>query len=90
MNATTRAARPTATATAATQAATACDVQEYAWEFGYWILDDDVNTAQVIDSIPTDTDRMYGMKNFAGLSYNGRDVNEWYDYQMPVIDPVNR
>jgi hypothetical protein len=65
-----------------------CDMHEYAWEFGAWILDDDVNTAQVVDSIPTDTDRIYGMKNFAGLSYNGRDVNEWYDYQMPV-DPVN-
>jgi hypothetical protein len=65
-----------------------CDVQEFAWEFGYWFLDDDVNTAQVVDSIPTDTDRMYGMKNFAGLSYNGRDVNDWYDYQMPVTDPA--
>lgn len=65
-----------------------CDVHEYAWEFGYWILDDDLNTAQVIDSIPTDTERIYGMKNFAGLSYNGRLVNELYDYQMPV-DPVN-
>ena len=65
-----------------------CDVQEFAWEFGYWILDDDLNTAQVVDSIPTDTDRIYGMKNFAGLSYNGRDVNDWYDYQMPV-DPIN-
>jgi hypothetical protein len=65
-----------------------CDVQEFAWEFGYWFLDDDLNTAQSIDSIPTDTDRMYGMKNFAGLSYNGRDVNDWYDYQMPVTDPA--
>jgi hypothetical protein len=65
-----------------------CDVQEFAWEFGYWILDDDVNTAEAIDSIPTDTNRMYGMKNFAGLSYNGRDVNDWYDYQMPVTDPA--
>jgi hypothetical protein len=65
-----------------------CDIHEYAWEFGAWILDDDLNTAEVIDSIPTDTDRIYGMKNFAGLSYNGRDVNDWYDYQMPVTDPA--
>ncbi len=63
-------------------------MEQYAWEFGYWYLDDDVNTAQAIDSIPTDTDRMYGMKNFAGLTYNGRDVNDWYDYQMPVTDPA--
>jgi hypothetical protein len=64
-----------------------CDVQEYAWEVGYWIIDDDVNQAQVIDSIPTDTFRMYGMKSFAGLEYNGRPVNDYYDYQMPVTDP---
>jgi hypothetical protein len=64
-----------------------CDMQEYAWEVGYWILDDDSNVAEAIDSDANDTNRMYGMKNFAGLEYNGRDVNDWYDYQVPVTDP---
>jgi hypothetical protein len=32
---------------------------------------------------------MYGMKNFAGLAYNGEPVNLWYDYQVPVEDPAN-
>ena len=65
-----------------------CNVQQYAWELGYWFLDDDVNTAQVIDSIPNDTNRIYGMMNFAGLLYNGEPVNLWYDYQVPVEDPT--
>ncbi len=65
-----------------------CDMQEYAWEVGYWILDDDENTAEVVDAIPTDTNRIYGMKNFAGLLYNGEPVNLWYDYQVPVQDPA--
>jgi hypothetical protein len=61
---------------------------EYAWEIGYWYLDDDINTVQVIDSIPTDADqpRLYGMKNFAGSQYNGLPVNYYYDYQVPVND----
>jgi hypothetical protein len=64
-----------------------CATPNYAVEVGYWLLDDDLNSVQVIDSIPTDTYRIYGMKNFAGLEYNGRPVNDYYDYQMPVTDP---
>jgi hypothetical protein len=66
-----------------------CPRNKWAWEVGYWILDNDENTASVIDAIPTDTNRIYGMKNFAGLMYNGEPVNLWYDYQMPVEDPAN-
>jgi hypothetical protein len=62
---------------------------DFAWEVGYWILDDDLNSAQIVDAIPNDTDRMYGMKNFAGLEYNGEPVNLWYDYQVPVEDPAD-
>ncbi len=65
-----------------------CPTAVWAWEFGYWILDDDESTVEVADSIPTDTYRMYGMKNFAGLQYNGEPVNLWYDYQVPVQDPA--
>jgi hypothetical protein len=61
---------------------------DFAWEVGYWILDDDLNCAQIVDAIPNDTDRIYGMKNFAGLAYNGEPVNLWYDYQVPVEDPA--
>lgn len=64
-----------------------CAPPDFAWEFGYWYLDDDLNSAQVIDAIPTDTYRMYGMNNFSGLEYNGRPVNDYYDYQVPVTDP---
>jgi hypothetical protein len=66
-----------------------CATATFAWEIGYWLLDDDVNTAQVVDAIPDDTYRMYGMKNFAGIEYNGEPVNLWYDYQVPVEDPAN-
>jgi hypothetical protein len=61
---------------------------DFAWEIGYWFLDDDQNSVQVVDAIPNDTFRMYGMKNFAGLEYNGRPVNDYYDYQIPVEDPL--
>src|SRR5262245_7401869 len=30
---------------------------------------------------------MYGMKNMSGLWYNGRPVNDYYDYEVPVEDP---
>ncbi len=66
-----------------------CSPPRFAWEVGYWILDDDENIEEVVDSIPTDTYRIYGMKNFAGLQYNGEPVNLWYDYQVPVQDPAN-
>jgi Putative beta barrel porin-7 (BBP7) len=65
-----------------------CATATFAWEVGYWLLDDDVNTAQVVDDNVDDTNRMYGMKNFAGIEYNGEPVNLWYDYQVPVEDPA--
>jgi hypothetical protein len=38
----------------------------------------------------TDTYRVYGMVNYAGLEYDDgggfRPVNEYYDYQMPIVD----
>jgi hypothetical protein len=66
-----------------------CATATFAWEVGYWLLDDELNEAQIVDAIPTDTYRMYGMKNFAGIEYNGEPVNLWYDYQVPVEDPAN-
>jgi hypothetical protein len=66
-----------------------CATATFAWEVGYWLLDDDLNSYQIVDAIPTDTDRIYGMKNFAGIQYNGEPVNLWYDYQVPVEDPAN-
>ena len=41
-----------------------CQTQNYAWEIGYWFLDDDVNTAQVVDAIPTDTNRYVRHEEF--------------------------
>jgi hypothetical protein len=71
--------------------------QTYAWEVGYWALDDDVNTLRTTADLgPTDNLRYYSMKNFAGLEYDRdgagstytwRPVNDYYDYQMPVGDP---
>lgn len=71
--------------------------QMYAWEAAYWILDDHVNQALVIDGNPTDTYRIYGMRNFIGLefdrdggggAYSYRPVNDAYAYQVPVEDPA--
>lgn len=72
-----------------------CPPQTYAWEAGYWWLEDDTQWDVVRDYMPADNMRLYGMKNFAGLQYdhdrdgaNWRPVNDYYEYQMPVNAPV--
>jgi hypothetical protein len=66
-----------------------CATATFAWEVGYWLLDDDLNSAQVVDdNVDDGLRRIYGMKNFAGIQYNGEPVNLWYDYQVPVEDPA--
>ena len=64
--------------------------QLYAWEAAFWGLDSENQWFQVTDSDMTDTNRIYGMVNHAGLQYDdgggNRPVNEYYDYQMPIVD----
>ncbi len=76
---------------------TCAPMNTYAWEAAYWGLDEDYQMVRVVDQVPTDNYRMYGMKNFAGLQYdrdgaNGtygwRPVNDYYDYQVPVDAPT--
>lgn len=72
-----------------------CPPQTYAWEAGFWWLEDDNQWSVVQDDMPGDNMRLYGMKNFAGLQYdhdrdgaNWRPLNDYYDYQMPVNAPT--
>jgi hypothetical protein len=62
----------------------------YAWEAAFWAIDRDVDWFQVTDDDMTDTNRIYGMINYAGLEYDDgtgtRPVNDYYDYQMPIVD----
>jgi Putative beta barrel porin-7 (BBP7) len=53
----------------------------YAWEFAWWGLNDSPNTQTVeYDG----TNRLVGMKSYAGLQYNGNPVNGYYGYGIPV------
>ena len=65
----------------------------YAWEVAWWGLDNSPDDAMVMFN---GTDRIYGMKSYVGLEYDRdgaggayayRPVNDYYDYQMPIIDP---
>jgi hypothetical protein len=64
--------------------------QLFAWEVAFWGIDRDIKWFTVTDFDMTDTDRIYGMVNYAGLEYDdgsgGRPVNDYYDYQMPIDD----
>lgn len=71
--------------------------QPFAWEVGYWGLAEDDAEFTVWDEL-ADTDRLYGMVNFAGLEYDRdgaggtyayRPINDYYDYQMPIEDPAD-
>jgi hypothetical protein len=66
----------------------------YAWEVAWWGLDGDENIVYVDFN---GTDRIYGMKSYVGLehdrdgagaTYAYRPVNDYYDYEMPIIDPA--
>jgi hypothetical protein len=72
-----------------------CAVDVYAWEVAWWGLDDDVETYTFVEQFPY-PQRIYGMKNFAGLEYGRtgaggafgyRPVNDYYGYQLPIPDP---
>jgi hypothetical protein len=70
-----------------------CSTDLYAWEFVAWAIDNDIEWFTVTDLMPTDTYRMYGMVNHAGLEYASdgvtyRPVNDYYDYQMPIVDDM--
>lgn len=71
--------------------------QPFAWEVGYWGLAEADSEFTVWDDL-ADTDRLYGMVNFAGLEYDRdgsggtyayRPMNDYYDYQMPIEDPAD-
>jgi hypothetical protein len=71
---------------------TGCDSAPvlFAWEAAFWGIDGDVDWFQVTDDNMTDTLRIYGMVNHAGLEYDdgggAMPVNDYYDYQMPIVD----
>lgn len=60
----------------------------YAWEVAWWGIDDNPQES-IVEVMPNMW--MYGMKNFAGLEYNGgsgyRPVNDYYGYEMPIYEP---
>lgn len=64
--------------------------QLFAWEAAFWGIDGDVEWFQITDDDMTDTLRIYGMVNHAGLEYDdgggAMPVNDYYDYQMPIVD----
>jgi putative beta barrel porin BBP7 len=66
----------------------------YAWEVAGWGINGDENIVYVDFN---GTDRIYGMKSYvglehdrdgAGVTYAYRPVNDYYDYEMPIIDPT--
>ncbi len=68
----------------------------YAWEFGWWGIDNDAQSYVFQDQVTT---RVYSNKSFSGLQYDRdgaggayayRPVNDYYDYQMPVQTPPAR
>lgn len=74
-----------------------CGQRPCAWEVVYWGLAEDSQTALATD-ILGDTDRMYGLINYAGLNYDldgsgggtyaDRPLNDYIDYGSPVQDPT--
>lgn len=74
-----------------------CNQQPFAWEIGYWSLNENDSTStQLITTTisAANLNRIYTMKNYAGLEYDRdgagggtygyRPLNDYYDYQMPV------
>ncbi len=60
-----------------------------AWEFVYWGLFEDNNTAFITDTTG-DATRTHGMIDFDGLEFNpgggARDVNVFFDTGLPITD----
>ena len=75
-----------------------CATTNFAWETAYWAIDDNENVATITTDLgPVDNYRYYGMKNFAGITYDydgagvayqAMPVNSYYDYQVPVQMPT--
>jgi hypothetical protein len=57
-----------------------CPPTTYAWEVAWWGINDSPESQTVVYT----TDRFVGMRNYAGLQYNGNPVNGYYGYGMPV------
>jgi hypothetical protein len=67
-----------------------CPSNMFAWEAVWWGLADAEQGATVVDYIPTDDVRFYGMVNYAGLEFDDgtgmRPVNDYVGCQLPVND----
>jgi hypothetical protein len=57
-----------------------CPPTIYAWEVAWWGINDSPESQTVVYT----TERFVGMKNYAGLQYNGNPVNGYYGYGLPV------
>ncbi|TWU30098.1 hypothetical protein [Bythopirellula polymerisocia] len=62
-----------------------CSCGPLAWEAAYWGLAEETETATITD-VSGDGSRTYGMMDFRGLVYNGRPVNDYFDYGPPTTD----
>ncbi|TWT46534.1 hypothetical protein [Botrimarina hoheduenensis] len=70
--------------------------QPFAWEIGYWALNDDESQATTLITSPLSPaadPRIYGMIDYSGLEYDRdsaggawsyRPMNDYVDHQMPV------
>ena len=77
-----------------------CGCQPFAWEVGYWGLDEDETSASMLITSPLTAgadSRIYGFRNMAGLEYDRdgagttyayRPLNDYYDHQVPVENPA--
>lgn len=59
----------------------------YGWEFAYWGLVEETSTAVVTDTA-ADANRLYTMIPHTGMFYNGRSVNDYYEYGPPTSNPA--
>ncbi|MEE9415993.1 MAG: BBP7 family outer membrane beta-barrel protein [Acidimicrobiales bacterium] len=59
----------------------------YGWEVAYWGLLEETTTAVVTD-LSTDANRLYTMIPHTGMFYNGRSVNDYYEYGPPTANPA--
>lgn len=66
-----------------------CAPQTYAWEFGYWYMAEDPNSAIVVNNDPGGDLRLYSAVNFSGLNIPGLDPVNWVipieDTDIPIL-----
>ena len=65
-----------------------CAQDNFAWEVAWWGLDEDDQASTYYDRNPLNNVRLYGMVNFAGIDYDGRPVNDFYGYGLPIVAPT--